>query len=42
LLKAVELNPKSPEALNNLLTYYKGKQDAVNIAKINKQIADLK
>lgn len=42
LLKAVELNPKSEDALNNLLTYYKGKQDAVNIAKINKQIADLK
>ncbi|WP_374948241.1 tetratricopeptide repeat protein [Mucilaginibacter sp.] len=42
LLKAVELNPKSADALNNLLTYYKGKQDAVNIAKLNKQIADLK
>jgi tetratricopeptide (TPR) repeat protein len=42
LLKAVELNPKSADALNNLLTYYKGKQDAVNIAKINKQIAELK
>jgi len=42
LLKAVELNPKSSDALNNLLTYYKGKQDAVNIAKINKQIAELK
>ncbi|MFA6087523.1 tetratricopeptide repeat protein [Mucilaginibacter sp.] len=42
LLKAVELNPKSADALNNLLTYYKGKQDAVNIAKINKQLAELK
>jgi tetratricopeptide (TPR) repeat protein len=38
LLKAVELNPKSPDALNNLLTYYKGKKDDANIAKITAQI----
>lgn len=38
LLKAVELNPKSPDALNNLLTYYKGKKDDVNIAKITAQM----
>lgn len=41
LLKAVELNPKSYDALNNLLTYYKGKKDSANIAKINAQIAAL-
>jgi tetratricopeptide (TPR) repeat protein len=41
LLKAAELNPKSYDALNNLLTYYKGKKDAANIAKINAQIAAL-
>ena len=41
LLKAVELNPKSYDALNNLLTYYKGKKDTANIAKINAQIAAL-
>lgn len=41
LLKAVELDPKSPDALNNLLTYYKGKRDDANIAKINAQIAAL-
>jgi tetratricopeptide (TPR) repeat protein len=38
LLKAVELNPKSPDALNNLLTYYKGKKDDANIAKITAQL----
>ncbi|QHS57134.1 hypothetical protein GWR56_16905 [Mucilaginibacter sp. 14171R-50] len=38
LLKAVELNPKSYDALNNLLTYYKGKKDSANIAKLNAQI----
>ena len=41
LLKAVELNPKSSEALTNLLTYYKGKKDDANAAKINKQLKDL-
>jgi tetratricopeptide (TPR) repeat protein len=41
LLKAVELNPKSYDALNNLLTYYKGKKDTANIAKVNAQIAAL-
>jgi tetratricopeptide (TPR) repeat protein len=41
LLKAVELNPKSYDALNNLLTYYKGKKDSANIAKINAQISAL-
>jgi tetratricopeptide (TPR) repeat protein len=41
LLKAVELNPKSFDALNNLLTYYKGKKDTANIAKVNAQIAAL-
>jgi tetratricopeptide (TPR) repeat protein len=41
LLKAVELNPKSAEALSNLATYYKGKKDDANAAKINKQIKDL-
>ncbi|RYU92321.1 hypothetical protein EWM62_02475 [Mucilaginibacter terrigena] len=38
LLKAVELNPKSYDALNNLLTYYKGKKDTANITKLNAQI----
>ncbi|GGH05438.1 tetratricopeptide repeat protein [Mucilaginibacter phyllosphaerae] len=41
LLKAVELNPKSADALNNLLTYYKGKRDNANIAKTNALIAAL-
>ena len=38
LLKAVELNPKSPDALNNLLTYYKAKKDDANIAKTTAQL----
>jgi tetratricopeptide (TPR) repeat protein len=42
LLKAVELNPKSQDALMNLLTYYKGKKDDANAAKINNQIKALK
>ncbi|MFD0793854.1 tetratricopeptide repeat protein [Mucilaginibacter litoreus] len=42
LLKAVELNPKSLDALNNLLTYYKGKKDDANAAKISAQIKALK
>lgn len=41
LLKAVELNPKSQDALMNLLTYYKGKKDDSNAAKINAQIKAL-
>jgi tetratricopeptide (TPR) repeat protein len=41
LLKAVELKPDSYDALNNLLTYYKGKKDSANIAKVNAQIAAL-
>jgi tetratricopeptide (TPR) repeat protein len=41
LLKAVELNPKSQDALMNLLTYYKGKKDDANAAKINAQIKAL-
>ena len=38
LLKAVELNPKSSEALNNLWTLYKGKRDDAHAAEIKKQI----
>jgi Flp pilus assembly protein TadD len=38
LLKAVELNPKSPDALNNLMTYYRGKKDDANAAKIKAQL----
>ncbi|MBK0379468.1 tetratricopeptide repeat protein [Mucilaginibacter segetis] len=41
LLKAVELNPKSIDALTNLMTYYSGKQDSANVAKIKKQIDEL-
>lgn len=39
--KAVELNPKSPEALTNLKTYYLGKKDTANANKIQKQIEAL-
>jgi hypothetical protein len=42
LLKAVELNPKSVDALTNLLSYYKGKKDNANAAKIKQQIDALK
>lgn len=38
LLKAVELNPKSPDALNNLMTYYRGKKDDANATKIKAQL----
>jgi tetratricopeptide (TPR) repeat protein len=38
LLKAVEVNPKSVDALNNLMTYYKGKKDDANAAKTKAQI----
>lgn len=42
LLKAVELNPKSSEALTNLLSYYRGIKDNANAAKIQAQINTLK
>jgi len=42
LVKAVELQPKNPDAVANLLTYYKGKKDDANIAKYNKILADLR
>ncbi len=38
LLKAVELNPKSPEALGNLKTYYVGTKDVANAKKVQDQI----
>ncbi|RFZ94336.1 tetratricopeptide repeat protein [Mucilaginibacter conchicola] len=41
LLKAVELNPKSADALNGLMTYYKGKRDDANANKIAAQIKAL-
>ena len=41
LVKAVELNPKSGDALSNLITYYKGKRDDANVAKYAKQLKDL-
>ncbi|RCH55938.1 hypothetical protein DJ568_04080 [Mucilaginibacter hurinus] len=41
LQKAVELNPKSPEALTNLKTYYLGKKDVANANKTQKQIEAL-
>ena len=41
LQKAVDLNPKSVDALNNLKTYYLGVQDMVNANKIQKQIEAL-
>jgi len=41
LQKAVDLNPKSVDALRNLKTYYLGKQDMVNANKIQKQIEAL-
>ncbi|QQL51083.1 tetratricopeptide repeat protein [Mucilaginibacter ginkgonis] len=42
LLKAVELNPKSEDALRNLKTYYLGKKDNANATAIQKQIDALK
>src|ERR1700749_4753544 len=42
LQKAVELNPKSYDALNNLKTYYLGKKDAAHAAELQKQIDALK
>ena len=41
LLKAVELNPKSIDALNNLKTYYLGVQDNVNANATQKKIEAL-
>ncbi|WDF53600.1 tetratricopeptide repeat protein [Mucilaginibacter sp. KACC 22063] len=42
LKKAVELNPKSPDALGNLKTYYLGKKDQAHAAEVQKQIDALK
>jgi hypothetical protein len=42
LVKAVELNPKSIDALTNLMSYYRGKRDNANAAKIQAQITALK
>lgn len=42
LQKAVDLNPKSIDALTNLLSYYRGKRDNANAAKIQAQINTLK
>jgi tetratricopeptide (TPR) repeat protein len=38
LLKAVELNPKSADALSNLKTYYRAKNDMTNANAIQKRI----
>lgn len=42
LLKAVEVKPTSPDALTNLMNYYKIKKDETNAAKISKQLKELK
>jgi tetratricopeptide (TPR) repeat protein len=42
LQKAAELNPKSPDALINLRTYYLGVNDEANAAKIKAQLDALK
>ncbi len=42
LLKAVDLNPKSADALSNLRTYYRAKNDMTNANAIQKRIDDLK
>jgi hypothetical protein len=42
LLKAVEINPKSSDALTNLMNYYRGKKDNANAAKIKAQLDALK
>jgi tetratricopeptide (TPR) repeat protein len=42
LIKAVELNPKSPDALTNLLSYYRGKKDNANASKIKAQLDEVK
>lgn len=41
LQKAVDINPKSVDALNNLKTYYLGIQDTADANKIQKQIEAL-
>jgi len=38
IMKAVELNPKSVEALINLRTYYQGKNDLTHANEVKKQI----
>jgi hypothetical protein len=38
LLKAVELNPQSPDALTNLKSYYLGIQDTNNANETQKKI----
>lgn len=38
LLKAIELNPKSVDALNNLKTYYLGTKDPAHATEVQKQI----
>jgi hypothetical protein len=42
LLKAVELNPKSIDALTNLMNYYRGTKNNAEAAKIKQQIDALK
>jgi len=42
LLKAVQVNPKSIDALTNLRTYYQGKKDVANATATQKQIDALK
>jgi len=42
LLKAVELEPKSIDALSNLKTYYAGKRDMANVNETQKKIDALK
>lgn len=42
LQKAVDLNPKSPDALANLWNYYRGKYDPANAAANTTKAADVK
>jgi hypothetical protein len=42
LLKAVELNPKSVDALTNLRSYYRGYSDKAHTAEYSAKAADLK
>lgn len=42
LQKAADLNPKSVDALTNLMSYYRGKKDNANAAKIKAQLDALK
>ncbi|MEO8887099.1 MAG: hypothetical protein ABI367_13630 [Mucilaginibacter sp.] len=41
LLKAVDLNPKSADALSNLKTYYRAKNDMTNATAIQKRLDEL-